>query len=303
LSSSPKRLSSKYFYDAAGDELFREIMQLPEYYLTRAEYEIFSTQSHDIISALDTSASVRLIELGAGDGLKSRLLLKALLERKVPFTYYPLDISAHTLEVLCHEMTEELGDGFPVFPIADEYISGLEKIGPAEGSRKLILFLGSTVGNFLHEEAIAFFRDVSRFMSSGDFLLVGFDLMKDPEVILRAYNDSAGVTRAFNLNLLRRINRELQADFDIEAFQHYPTYDPLTGETRSFLISRKKQDVFIGHLGRHFGFEKDEPVFMEVSRKFSAEMIRNYAEVADMQIIREFRDCRHYFTDVLMQKK
>jgi dimethylhistidine N-methyltransferase len=302
LSSSPKFLSSKYFYDAAGDDLFRRIMQLPEYYLTRSEYEIFSTQSEDIIAALEGEDTLQVIELGAGDGLKSQLLLKTLLEQKRSFEYYPIDISAHTLDTLQQNIHETLGNAFPIFPVAAEYMQGLEEISLKGEGKKLILFLGSTIGNFLHEDARIFFREIARFMSPGDYFLVGFDLMKNPKTILDAYNDSAGVTRAFNLNLLYRINRELQANFDVDSFLHYPTYNPINGETRSYLVSLKKQEVFISYLDTAFSFEKDEPVFMEISRKFNPAMIAEYAAFSGLKTVREFRDCKHYFTDMLFMR-
>jgi L-histidine N-alpha-methyltransferase len=298
LSASPKYLSSKYFYNDIGNRLFQEIMQLPEYYLTRSEFEIFSTQSPQIISTI--SQPFHVIELGPGDGLKTKLFLKEAIQQNKLLTYYPIDISPDALEILSNNIRSEMDP--KIVPVANEYMAGLQSLSGVKGN-KLIVFMGSNIGNFSHAETIHFFSSLSSIMQPGDHFLIGFDLKKDPELIRSAYNDSQGVTRAFNLNLLHRINQELKADFDITQFKHYPTYDPMTGEARSYLISEKKQTVYIGALDKEFMFGQNEAVYMEVSRKYEVSDIENYATAAGLSLVQAFKDCKHYFADVLFEKK
>lgn len=297
LSASPKFLSSKYFYDEVGSKLFEEIMQLPEYYLTKAEFEIFSTQSSNIVSRIPNAFSV--VELGPGNGLKSKQFLKKAAGQNKLLTYYPIDISPDALEVLSKNILSELD--VSIKPVANEYMQGLESLGSIQSS-KLIIFMGSNIGNFSHDETIRFFSVISKMMKPGDHFLIGFDLKKDPELILAAYNDSKGVTRAFNLNLLHRMNRELNADFDVTAFKHYPTYDPRSGEARSYLISKKDQTVRIGYFDKDFFFKKNETIYMEVSRKYEESEIENYASTSGLELVTSFKDCKHYFAEMLLVK-
>jgi L-histidine N-alpha-methyltransferase len=297
LSVSPKYLLSKYFYNNRGNQLFQQIMQLPEYYLTRSEFEIFSTQSAEMVSGIPNPFHV--IELGPGNGLKTKLFLKAAQQQNKLLTYYPIDISAEALNELSLNLQAEMD--LPIEPLAADYFTGLEKLLHVSGP-KLIIFMGSNIGNFNPAETISFFSALSANMRPDDYFLIGFDLKKDPELILAAYNDSQGITRAFNLNLLHRMNEELEANFDVIQFKHYPTYDPITGEARSYLISQKKQTVHIGALNQTFGFEQNEPIYMEVSRKYNVADIEGYGSAAGLSLIHVFKDCKHYFADALFKK-
>ena len=236
LSSSPKFLSSKYFYDDEGSRLFQEIMQLPEYYLMRAEYEIFSGQTNVICEAFaESDEPFDFIELGAGDGTKTSLLVNFLLEQNAAFTYVPIDISAEALKFL----TVKFQNQFPNLSIQTEqgdYFRTLETFKSKSSKRKIILFLGSNIGNFSQSQAQDFFKSLRNVMNANDLLFIGFDLQKDPRTIVRAYDDARNVTAEFNLNLLRRINRELGANFDLEEFSHYASYHPIEGAARSFLM-------------------------------------------------------------------
>lgn len=167
----------------------------------------------------------------------------------------------------------------------------------------MVLFLGSNIGNFAEEEAIRFLTAMAENLYSGDLALIGFDLKKDPDVIRKAYNDQAGVTRAFNMNLLSRINRELKADFELNAFMHYPSYDPVSGEARSYLISRKKQEVHIEYLQQSFCFKAWEPIHVEISRKYDTATIKKYAAAAGFTIKELFYDSRHYYVNALWEKE
>lgn len=303
LSSPQKFLSSKYFYDAIGDVLFQKIMQLPEYYLTRAEFDILKTYKKDILQpfvALNTPFN--LIEMGAGDGLKTKLLLRYLHDQKISFTYYPIDISGNVLQQLEDTISMEF-PGLSVEPIQGTYHEVLATEHWDREQPSLMLFLGSNMGNFLEGEALNLLDEIGQALRKDDMLLAGFDLMKDPEVILQAYNDSQGITRDFNLNLLYRINRELGGNFDPYKFKHWPVYDPVRGECKSYLVSMEKQSVHIAALNSTFEFDEYEAIFTEVSKKYSLYELDRYAERKGFEVRRHFQDAGGYFTDSLWKKK
>ncbi len=302
LEQHPKRLSSRYFYNVKGDEIFQLIMQLPEYYPTRCEYEIFSTQKQQMLELFRNGGKpFQLIEFGAGDGTKTKVLLKHLVEQQVAFTYVPIDISSHVLEQLSDSLSLEIPE-CKVKPLAYEYFDALERLSADSNERKVILFLGSNIGNFTGERAHMFLQGLADRMNSNDLLMVGMDLKKDPLTILNAYNDKQGITREFNLNLLDRINEELGANFNRQNFTHYPTYDPLTGETKSFIVSTKKQQVTIDALGQTFSFDAWEAIQTELSQKYDLSMIEGLAHEAGLQIKTLLYDCKHWFVDVVLEK-
>jgi L-histidine N-alpha-methyltransferase len=245
LSAQPKSLPSKYLYDTRGDQIFQQIMELPEYYPTRCEEEILKSNKDDILERIfRVTRTFKLVELGAGDGKKTKILLSHFLDHKADFEYLPVDISEHALLGLCNSLRGQ----FPqlgVKSFAKDYFKALEDIGQAGTELKLVLFMGGNIGNFSKREAGNFLSMLASRLHKGDLVLAGFDLKKDPAVIYSAYNDKQGVTRAFNFNLLDRINRELDANFKTAHFMHYPTYDPLTGAMKSYLLSEKNQEVRI----------------------------------------------------------
>ena len=299
LSSEPKHLSSRYFYDDEGSRLFREIMKLPEYYLTRAEMQVFTEQKAAICDAFTEGVeAVDLIELGAGDGSKTTVLVEQLLENGVDFTYQPIDISQEANDALAARFRAKFPD-LRIDPHTGDYFKVLGSLKNETGRRKVLMFLGSNIGNFLRGHAVHFFRELRTVMNDDDRLFVGFDMQKDPRVILAAYDDGQGVTSAFNLNLLRRINRELGADFDVEKFSHYAQYHPIECAARSYLISREKQTVTIDALNRSFDFEQWEPVFMEISQKYTHAMIDELAEDGGFEIEREFFNGEDFYIDSL----
>lgn len=299
LSATPKFLSSKYFYDDEGSRLFQAIMALPEYYLTRAEAEIFATQHAAIVEAFDVAGQgFDLIELGAGDGTKTALLIEYALQRGVNFSYTPIDISQEAIDTL----TAKFRRDFPqlvLTPQTGDYFHILESLRTTTTRPKIVLFLGSNIGNFTDEQARAFFRRLHDVLQTGDMLLTGFDLQKDPHVILRAYDDAQGVTAAFNLNLLRRINRELGGDFDLAHFSHYALYRPIECAARSFLISRRAQTVTLKAINRSFDFRAWEPIFVEISQKYNLEMIAELAAQSGFTLAQNFFDSQDYFVDAL----
>jgi len=302
LSSNPKTLSSKYFYDAKGDKLFQQIMELPEYYLTRKEFEILEKQHDEILKPiLDLGVPFNLVELGAGDGQKTKILLRYLESKQAEFSYFPIDFSATVLEELIEALEVDFPD-LPVTAIENTYRGALREKSWENGRITLILFMGANLGNFQLQEAFEILDHLRIGSSYEDFVLIGLDLKKDPQTILNAYHDSQGVTEAFNLNLLQRINRELEADFNEDAFVHWPTYDPISGECRSYLVSKKKQTVNIGRLDRAIHFEAFEPIFMEVSKKYSLGEIKDLADRAGFKHIQHFTDSGNFFVNSLWQK-
>lgn len=275
LRSSPKRLPSKYFYDAAGDELFRKIMELPEYYLTRAEHALLESRKEDIGQVFE-GRPFDIIEPGAGSGEKTRVLLRHFLTKGLVFRYLPIDISPNALELLREDLEHEL-PGLEVQTLAGDYFRELAALPFAEGRRRLVLFLGSNIGNYTFPEAEDLLRLIAGSLRPGDLLLIGFDMKKDPARILAAYDDAAGVTRDFNLNLLTRINRELGADFDRSAFRHWAVYNPLSGACESYLVSLRAQTVRLKALGEVVRFEAWEAIYMELSQKYDIAAIEGLA--------------------------
>ncbi|NOX85246.1 MAG: L-histidine N(alpha)-methyltransferase [Chlorobi bacterium] len=299
LEKKNKSLPSKYFYDEEGDRLFQQIMNMPEYYLTRCEFEILAEQRKEICDAIGAfNASFNLIEFGAGDGLKTKLLLKYLTDRKADFTYYPVDISLHILD----ELTADLQDEFPslqVAPVHDDYFGALRQMGNFNNRRNVTLFLGSNIGNFHYDEAAGFLKQFVSNSRSGDMLLLGVDLQKDPGIISLAYDDPHGITAAFNLNLLRRMNNELGADFDLDKFGHYTYYEPASGEVLSFLISLENQLVYFPDSDQTISFEKNELVHTEISKKYKPEELEELAISQGLKPVSHFLDSKNYFTDTL----
>ncbi|WP_299584487.1 L-histidine N(alpha)-methyltransferase [Mucilaginibacter sp.] len=298
LSSTPKFLSSMYFYDASGDKLFQDLMNCEEYYPTNCELEIFSEKTAEICNAIiGDGDAFDLIELGAGDATKSTYLLKYLLEQKANFNYLPIDISSNVISLLNITLPVTL-PGLQMTGLNGEYFDMLKKASSISDKRKVIMFLGSNVGNMPVDVAEQFCIDVRNHLSPGDMLLIGVDLKKNPKTILAAYNDREGITKRFNLNLLERINRELNADFNINQFEHYPTYDPETGACKSYLISLADQDVTIKGM-ETIHFEKDEYIFMEISQKFTVEQVNQMAVKASFKPADHFFDSRKWFMDAI----
>jgi L-histidine N-alpha-methyltransferase len=297
FSQTPKTLSSKYFYDAAGSRLFQRIMALPEYYPTRTELAIFQEQGAAIGQALAAGAAagepLAVVELGAGDGLKTKLLLRELLTQPVALTY------ASAIAELTASLHQELPN-LPAEPLAAEYSAALTTLATRPGA-KAVLFLGSNIGNFTPTEQVVFLRELAQPLTAADRLLVGFDLRKDPRRIRAAYDDAEGITAEFNYNLLRRLNEEAGADFQLDAWQHFPDYDPSTGAMRSWLVSRRAQTVQVGALaGQTFDIAAWEAIHTESSYKFTLPQIAELAAEAGLRVVAVFQDAAGDFADVVL---
>jgi L-histidine N-alpha-methyltransferase len=299
LSEIPKRLSSKYFYDDRGSQLFQKIMDLPEYYLTNCEFNILKTQKAEIAN-LVRKDFFNLVELGAGDGRKTSILIEHFIRQGLQFKYVPIDISAGAMQYLMQLMNKR----FPKIQaegIVAEYFHGLKWLGKINDQKNLVLFLGSNLGNFNKPQSRVFLRNLWNTLNEGDFLITGFDLKKDINLMRKAYNDKQGVTSEFNLNLLKRINNELGGNFDLSRFQHYANYDVFTGAMESYLVSLQKQTVFIEELSQTFNFEAWESIHTEYSYKYLESDISELAENTGFVIKKQLYDDKRFFIDSIWQ--
>jgi L-histidine N-alpha-methyltransferase len=301
LTSHPKRLSSKYFYDKKGDELFQEIMHLPEYYLTGREFDILEANKKALATAFSSDSGFDLIELGAGNGKKTKILLKHFTEEKLNFTFVPVDISQNVLDQLEADLEKEIPK-LEVKPRQGMYKEVLQQLSEYNNRKKVILFLGSNIGNLPQEEAVSFLKKISASMAKNDLFFMGADQKKHPATVLAAYNDKQGVTAAFNKNLLTRMNRELGANFDLDAFMHWPLYDPETGTAKSYLVSKKEQTVQINSLNLEVHFGAWESIHTEISQKYDDTSISWLAQEAGFEVSDSFTDAENCFKNYIFKK-
>ena len=303
LTADVKYLQSKYFYDDKGSRIFQEIMRMPEYYLTDCELEIFQNQKQEIYdSFVKTTNEFELIELGAGDGLKTKVLLSHFLSQDCNFEYAPIDISEEAVQNLVLSVEKEL-PSLNIDGLVGDYFQLLDEMNQYSSIKKVILFLGSNIGNYQENEALDFFHKLHKVMQPKDMLLIGFDLKKEEQIILNAYNDPHGYTANFNLNLLHRINNELNANFDLNNFKHRELYDPKSGIAKSVLVSKIKQEVEIKALDKIISFDEGETIFMEISQKYDMKMIEKLAVQSGFGIVENFYDSRNYFVNSLWRIK
>ncbi|SMG29164.1 dimethylhistidine N-methyltransferase [Marivirga sericea] len=302
LTQKEKSLPSWLFYDAEGDRLFQEIMNMPEYYLTNCEFDIFQKYKDEILSIISADADgFNLIEFGAGDGLKTEILLKHFVIKKANFNYKPVDISENVLNLLQERMQKSIPE-LDIKPINKEYFSALDALNAERKNPMVVLFMGGNIGNFALPDAQTFINHIAEKLRVGDQIIMGFDMKKDPDMIRSAYNDQQGITRQFNMNLLKRLNSELEANFDLAEFKHYPSYDPQSGTTKSFLISQKEQTVYLKGIDTTIHFRAWEHIHVEVSQKFDEDMIEDIAKEAGLNVEKYFYDDKKYFADVVMRK-
>ena len=267
LGKPQKELPAKYFYDAVGSALFEAITRLPEYGLTRAEERLLWKSAREIPDHL--AAPLAVAELGSGSGSKTRLVLEAIGARQHEVLYHAIDASPAALDGC--RVTLSAISGVRFFGIASFYEEGLEEVARRRSPEEhlLVMFLGSNLGNFDRSQARAFLAGVRRHLAPGDALLLGTDLVKPEATLLAAYDDAAGVTAAFNLNLLARLNRELGADFDLRRFRHQARWSPGERRIEMHLVSQVRQRVTIAELGLGLSFERGETIWTESSHKFT----------------------------------
>lgn len=301
LTAYPKHLSSKFIYDKKGDKLFQDIMAMPEYYLTECEFNILKNQSAAIAEKFNLKDGFDLIELGAGDGQKTKLLLNHLAEIEANFTYLPVDISQNALDKLGSALENELPKiDFKL--LQGSYFQVLNQLSSYNKRQKVILVLGSNIGNLMHKDAIDFLKKIEENMSAEDLLFMGFDQKKHPKIILDAYNDPNGITEAFNKNLLERINKEMDGNFDLDHFFHWETYDPETGTAKSFLVSKTAQEVKINKLGMSVNFKAWETIHTEISQKYDDTIVEWLASKANLSIDRVFESESGYYKNYTFKK-
>lgn len=297
LTAHPKRFLPKYFYDELGSQLFEAICLLPEYYLTRAENEILTNYADEIAASLEGHKT--LLEMGSGSASKTRLVIEALLREQTELLFIPLDISATALE----SSSRILLQSYPRLRIeayAADYFAGLAELAKKQRGRTLALFLGSNISNFDKDEAIRFLKAMRNVLKNGDALLLGADLKKDRALLEAAYNDALGVTSAFNLNVLARINRELGGTFDLHAFKHRAFYNQSLGRIEIYIESRKEQVVRIEKLNLEVSFAESELIHTENSYKYDLGDIANLASTTGFQCIKSWLDSQERFSSNLL---
>lgn len=295
LSSDPKRLPTRFIYDDNGSRLFEEIMRLPEYYLTDAEKEIFEDHKEEIEQQIGSSP-FNLVELGAGNGEKTKILLSHFLEKGMEFRYIPVDIS----QAAVREISTNLAKAMPhlqVKGLTMEYFEAMQWLKEHSQRKNVVLFLGSNIGNFQHQAAGHFLDQLHSSLKGEDLAVIGFDLKKDYEVIRNAYYDSLGVTKAFNMNLLERINRELGGNFNLEKIQYYAAYNPIKGRNEAYLYAIEEQQIWIESTQKSYPLEAFEPIITEYSYKFSEAEIEATAAQHHFEVKVNLRDKNNYFVD------
>lgn len=300
LSSNPKTLPSKYFYDKKGDALFVEIMNMPEYYLTRAEHEIFEEKTSNIIQSLNLKKEefFELIELGSGDGSKTKELLQALDKGNYNFEYVPIDISKNAVIELRDSLKNELPN-LKVNAQQGDYFKILKEF-KERTHKKIVLFLGSNIGNMKDDLASKFIYQLGSNLHPKDRLLLGVDLIKSEKIVLPAYNDENNITKAFNINLLKRINNELGGDFNLSAFDHQPEYTEKEGIAKSFLVSLQNQDVEISATNKKYTFSKGEKIHTEISRKYNDDILNKIIAETDFTLSEKITDSKNLFADYIL---
>lgn len=293
LTARPKTLSPWLFYDAQGSELFEQITELPEYYPTRTERFILSTHADQIVAAAAGCEPLTMIELGAGTATKTGLLLKAAVRRQAEVTYHAIDVSGTALDEAKRRIEAEL-EGVAVVPRVGDYTEGLGEID-ANGQRRMVLYIGSSIGNFEPGDSLQLLRDIRKELNAGEKLLLGVDMVKDREILLNAYDDAAQVTAAFNKNVLTRINRELGANFNLNLFRHRARWNEECSRIEMHLESLIGQRVSIPALELEVKLQRGETIHTENSYKFRDESVIEMLERADFHLSDHWTDKREWF--------
>lgn len=297
LTQTPKSLPPRYFYDEGGSQLFEQICNLPEYYPTRTEAAILQEHACEIARL---TKGCELIELGSGSSTKTRILLDAYQNLNYPVHYFPVDVSGSILESSAKQLLQD----YPLLKIqglVGTYELALERLRQKRLYRRVICFLGSTLGNFEEREYDQFFTQLSAALNPGDFFLLGVDLQKDTEVLEAAYNDSQGVTAAFNLNILAHLNRRFQGDFNLDLFAHRAIYAAGRSQIEMYLIAQKQQTVTLKALDLKVNFAPQEAILTEISHKFNPEQLISYLSRHNLKKVGLYQDKQAWFALILCQ--
>ncbi len=291
LTAMPKHLPAKLFYDEIGSQLFEQITELPEYYLTRTERAILERYAADILE--QAGPALTLVELGAGTATKTRILIEELIGRQSRTLFYPIDVSSSALD----EAVKQLSQQFPalrVNPIVADYTGGVQALNRISG-RKLVLYIGSSIGNFEVHQAIRLLRRIRQSLRSGDALLLGADFAKSPKILVPAYDDAQGVTAQFNKNILARLNRELDADFDLDTFRHIAQWNRRCSRMEIYLESVVEQSVFIPGIDLDVKFKAGERIHTENSYKYTDAMIESILNESGFTLEHTWCDRKKWF--------
>lgn len=300
LLANPKFLPCVYFYDDRGSMLFEKICQLPEYYLTRAETEILSTYRKKIVDHFNKHTMIA--EFGSGSSVKSRILIESFIQEYGICHYTPIDVSKKILE----ESSTSLSYDYPelnIDPIAARYEEGIKQLSSFENKNKLIISLGSSIGNFYRHEAVNFLLNIATELSLADHLLIGIDLQKDKTILEKAYNDASGITAEFNLNILNHINNKLYGNFNPSNFRHQAIYNESQGRIEMYLVSNCDHKVYLESIDLSIEFQKHERIHTENSYKYSLPEIENLGELSGLQIIDQWFDKNQLFSLNLFRKE
>ena len=299
LMQTPKKLSSEYFYNDVGSLLFQNITQQEEYYLTKTELSILK-ESATNISGFFHDVEVDIIELGVGDGHKTKVLINNFIDQGIKVNFYPIDISKKAINLLQNFIKED--DQLQIIAVIAKYFEGLKYISEHSTNQKLVLFLGSNIGNTDELKGELFLKQLCKTLNEDDLLLTGLDLIKDVDILNKAYNDKNGYTREFNLNLLTRMNDELGANFKISQFEHLGRFNPKIGAMESFLISKIDQKVYFDLLNKEIEFHEFEPIHLEYSFKYTSNEIEELACKTGYKFIKSYTDEKEYFINSLWKK-
>lgn len=299
LTARQKWLPPKYFYDARGSQLYEQICELPEYYPYRAERDIFITYAADIHAEIGRLA---LVEFGSGNAAKTRHLLAAYEAADTPFVYCPVDISDTMLEATAARLLAEYRH-LTVQAMHTDFAGHPEVVQAFQVEKKALAFFGSSLGNFTREESAAFLRQSASIMGPEDVFLLGIDLKKSPDILVPAYNDAQGVTAAFNLNVLHRINRELGGQFDVQSFEHMALYNDEKGRIEMHLRSRKAQHIPITKIEQVVSFQTGETIHTENSCKYTVDEVRALGHQANLDLCCTWFDRQRYFLLALFRPR
>lgn len=298
LKRSPKFIPARYFYDRKGSQLFEQICKLPEYYPTRTEASILQQYAAEIIEQTQVD---ELVELGSGSSTKTRFLLDAYRSKNKPLYYTPVDVSGSMLEATAEQLLKE----YPQLKIQGTvatYDLALEQLSTYSLGKRLIIFLGSSIGNFSPDECDRFIERVTAALNPGDYFLLGIDLQKPTAILEAAYNDEQQVTAAFNLNMLEHLNNRFEANFNLDLFKHKAIYNTDLNQIEMYLISQEQQSVNLDSLNLNIQLEEEEAILTEISRKFNLQHMKKYLKSNGLNLVNAYTDSQQWFGLVLCQK-
>ncbi len=298
LTQKRKSLPPRYFYDSKGSQLFEKICELPEYYPTRTEASILQQYAAEIV---ETTGACELVELGSGSSTKTRFLLTAYRDADYPIYYVPIDVSGSILEASAANLLSEYPT-LDIHGLVGTYKNALIKLPSSPLAKKMVFFLGSSLGNFTQQRCDLFFEQVTAVLNRGDYFLLGIDLHKAIDILEAAYNDSQGVTAAFNLNMLEHLNRRFQGNFQLDKFKHWAFYDRVQNQIEMHLVSQISQSVRLDALDLQIELAAGETIQTEISRKFDLPQMQTYLAKIGLNYLQTWTDVNSWFGLILCQK-